>query len=1662
MPTAPSPSLQEFVKKKMQERLRVYGLDPTLILQDFMLEQQISADYDGRQLLELLQNADDAAGRDPYQRPGQAWIRLTKNTLDVANTGATFNEAGVQSLLYSNLSPKSLQPDQIGAKGLGFRAVLSWAEKLEIYSGPLQVAFSAAHAHSVLEKLRTGEHHVEVEQMLRQARQQTTRADYPIAVLRCADVLDEKAPSFAGASDYDTLIRVQMKPDQLPALRQQLQEELTPEVMVFLPRLTQLSIECDGVHWQLLREEKAQPNGIKEVRITRVNPDGSTTAYTWQVLLRTGAIPAEYLPAAADDQVEAVDDFYEVKVAWQATPTPGPGRLFSYFRTGVEFPLPSLVHATFNLSANRQSLLLTDTNRFLLDVAAQLLVEAVEAIAQGKPADPYLPLRLLWDGAAEGWDLHPELSDLGFDEALMRALRQATIFPVISGHYRPVSAVVLMRRPFARYLVPQPLDELLCWPTAAAADPADDLEKLAQVIDCLRDATSTLPIPLLLQRVAEARPTGNTADFSRYAALLRLTEEELRARPSFKQALLTLDWPALFTDQSGNALDGRQVIFLPPDGSAKTKLPGLNVVNASLAAALLQAFNLATYQLLSSPLSIFNVRPYEFPELAHYLIQQHGTRVKALHPALFRLYQAERGRGRNRLHLPPLDQAILLPTRTREVANASTLYFGHNIDNTKSLCAELYAHAPSRLVGSRAAMGLTNKQDNDTDIRDYLHWCGVRDSPRWVQESRPGKQYIDHVLRRFEYRRFRLGGHLYAGFLDFRKQNPAGWDRCQVASLDDLDGILANAPADAVLRWVWASPTEGLSEALKKDKEPKISRLSDSFLHAGRYNYNPTLVFSQMPSYVRWKFATAAWLPGVEESRIAPQRILLAPRGQQDGEFSPVLYGAAPSLQLLEKKKITDGRREARELLTSVGVNLAVSELPTELLYQTLLELPQRNPKGDRAHSLYRELAINYDTNTLNAQDPAREDFLKRGQVWCKTPSGPRYVAIAGKSARYVSDATYSPRLLERFILLDVPPKLSHTKMQLLFGVPLLDRLATSVQGTPVLHPLQESFALDWQQLRHYVYALLPQNTLVADKGDALKSLQVKLTSQLRVSHALAPEESLTESYAPYSYLLLPNRRTAWMVVPERIDLATLKTQPRFQDALAEILSTVLEAETLREAFMRFIAAPTVQRDELLALRQGTTTEQVQASLQQVQQALALPDESRQVFWLHVATAARSGTKTALRPPLNEAAWPAWLSKTFGAKRKAVVLQAFEQLNPGAPWQFSDLRILFELFGTLGLSAAAYNRHAPQPIDFSVLFQAEYDVLIARHAQTFEQLLFKQLETASVRKQQRFEAERLAYQQLRVPSSIPADFKPEIAFRQQVKTKWSVDVAEVPPGIDLPEIAAGHEAAFIQRATIRGFTPEFLRAFLDKMPERRSLLFFGSIPALLARLPSPVVTEGPGNPIRDVFTVGNEDVAFDNPNDLLTQLLVRWAGHDTTIHPLRTQALPNQDDSDTGQTRTGSRAYGSGHTPRPEVQALVGAIGEGLAFEALRQREGVSNVEIKSENAAKLGRMAGRMGLGYDLTYVDADGLHFVEVKSSVVPGNRQFFISQAEVKFGEQHPQNYEILLVTGIHEASGPRYESIGNPFVYPEGQGFLHNSGFTVEHDTFRVRFEVLSNS
>src|SRR3954451_6620554 len=87
------------------ENLNVYRASPIRLREDASQEAQISSDYRGRLVYELLQNADDAMS-------GQASLddrivfRLTDTDLWVANSGRPLDEADVKGLCGIGASSK--------------------------------------------------------------------------------------------------------------------------------------------------------------------------------------------------------------------------------------------------------------------------------------------------------------------------------------------------------------------------------------------------------------------------------------------------------------------------------------------------------------------------------------------------------------------------------------------------------------------------------------------------------------------------------------------------------------------------------------------------------------------------------------------------------------------------------------------------------------------------------------------------------------------------------------------------------------------------------------------------------------------------------------------------------------------------------------------------------------------------------------------------------------------------------------------------------------------------------------------------------------------------------------------------------------------------------------------------------------------------------------------------------------------------------------------------------------------------------------------------------------------------------------------------------------------------------------------------------------------
>ena len=111
-----------------------------------------------------------------------------------------------------------------------------------------------------------------------------------------------------------------------------------------------------------------------------------------------------------------------------------------------------------------------------------------------------------------------------------------------------------------------------------------------------------------------------------------------------------------------------------------------------------------------------------------------------------------------------------------------------------------------------------------------------------------------------------------------------------------------------------------------------------------------------------------------------------------------------------------------------------------------------------------------------------------------------------------------------------------------------------------------------------------------------------------------------------------------------------------------------------------------------------------------------------------------------------------------------------------------------------------------------------------------------------------------------------------------------------------------------------------------------------------------------------------------------------------------------------------------------------------------------------SENARRACvNQQGSESNGYDMHYIDEnDKVHYIEVKSSSSDYNH-FKMSPEEVRFGEKHRKEYEVIQVLNALDKETRDLKSLGRIFDYAEEESFNNNRKFSVENDGYRIRYK-----
>lgn len=345
-------SIKQDIEKLIASNLKTYQDNSDRFIADYNRELELTKEYNGRQLLELLQNADDAGSSEVLI----VWDK-GNSKLSISNKGEPFETGGIKSLMLANLSTKT-KISYIGNKGLGFRSILNWSEQVVIYSNGCQISFSEKIAADVFDNQLNLS--AEAKQQIRSERNLAEQT-IPFPVLAIPEISEA-----SNTDKWTTTIAISYRNEFEADIEHQL-AELREEILLFLNNIQKITIQIGAERTELAS------NKVPGERFELV----SIKDKKWKVFSKENILPAEYQDISKNEQQS-----YNLKVAFQEDLTDNYRKLFNFFPTQLSISLPCIIHGTFELNSSRNHLNESKKNEFILKELVQLLKECAKYLTE--------------------------------------------------------------------------------------------------------------------------------------------------------------------------------------------------------------------------------------------------------------------------------------------------------------------------------------------------------------------------------------------------------------------------------------------------------------------------------------------------------------------------------------------------------------------------------------------------------------------------------------------------------------------------------------------------------------------------------------------------------------------------------------------------------------------------------------------------------------------------------------------------------------------------------------------------------------------------------------------------------------------------------------------------------------------------------------------------------------------------------------------------------------------------------------------------------------------------------------------------------------------------------------------------------------------------------
>lgn len=806
-----------FVREEVRATDAAYLSKPSFLLGHGRGERGTTRDYAGREILELVQNAADAASE--AGAPGRVLIEITTDGLVVANTGQPFGISGVRSLMAAHTSDKSQRKVRmIGAKGLGFRALLNWSSEPIVSSGALEIRFSRLHAVSHAKGLAPGNR--ELARLLAGASPEVPVLAFPIVGGASDADMSEAGRSLTARTralrleGYKTVVAAPFE-TALSLKRAIAQaDEFQPEFLLFVPALEEIELRVVGRPALCWRRTYGEGDTV----FLEAVQAGTNVEQRWSCYRRSGNIKDGSGKAAYELAIG-------VRHGEQAA-----GRLHTYFPTDLRLPFPCLFHATLELDSNRKALnALSSVNDAVLQRLASFFAEILETVARRRIHDPIVLLTPQSD--------FPRPLEV-FERQVYAAAAGRRIVPTMKGGRVTAAETSLGPTGYEEFFPRRLFGDL-----ALCRRPSD-----RNVFDALGIRTLNLRKALSVIRGAD----------------LSIKERALVVAGMARHLPKQFHDRRLLVDAQGRPFGTNNTCFTDPTTRRPPALPAwarAKFMDAEL-------WKLLVGNLPGPPgsriqqLSGFGIQTFSVDGIVTSLRAQATTvlarrradpdRVRRdLLQALFNVFQGE---GRKNTYPAGLLWVRCQDGSWRDVRSA---HISSHYGREGGIVAALYAKRPELLIDSPEANGLVGSSD---DLARFLRWVGAHEWPKLVSEPLPAD--LRPVVLGALPERFVVADDLHRDTIT-RDQMAWGDTYVHYETFDGLRDILRHAPCEAILTWL--------------ANDPRVTGVFRTRLKARTGRKQHRSYQGPLPDLFRHVLRTVEWLRTTTGERVAPRDALMSP-----------------------------------------------------------------------------------------------------------------------------------------------------------------------------------------------------------------------------------------------------------------------------------------------------------------------------------------------------------------------------------------------------------------------------------------------------------------------------------------------------------------------------------------------------------------------------------------------------------------------------------------------------------------------------------------------------------------------------------------------------------------------------------------------------------------